>query len=224
MRPDSTLHVCAFALGCLAISVAQAGVGQTPAQLVVRVGNYAGVPSATLARAQETLSRIFRTAGVEVRMVDRTGPEGESEPATPPLSLNLSIVDGAMAAQVPCPRAVMGFVVPSSAFVCFDHVKAVVPEHLSLAVVLGHVMAHELGHLLLGEGHHSTQGLMTGTLGLLHLALACRGGLLFEKQDAERIRGRLQERTQANGQRAAVQGETAGSRYLRRPVTVTAPL
>ena len=43
--------------------------------------------------------------------------------------------------------------------------------------VLGHVIAHEIGHVLLGPGAHSTGGLMAASLDLPRLAL---GGLWFD--------------------------------------------
>ena len=51
------------------------------------------------------------------------------------------------------------------------------------AEVLGHAMAHELGHLLLGTGH-SSQGLMKGSWTSLDLQLASRGKLRFSPDQA----------------------------------------
>ena len=54
--------------------------------------------------------------------------------------------------------------------------------------VLGHVIAHEIGHVLLGLGAHSSAGLMAATLDLPRIAL---GGLWFDHGQAAIIRARL---------------------------------
>ena len=59
------------------------------------------------------------------------------------------------------------------------------------ADVLGHVMAHELGHLLLGASAHSPSGIMRLHWGETELQQAARGSLLFNEQQSHRIRERL---------------------------------
>jgi hypothetical protein len=54
--------------------------------------------------------------------------------------------------------------------------------------VLEHVMAHEIGHVLLGPNAHSTAGLMAASLDLPRIAL---GGLWFDRIQAAIIRARL---------------------------------
>jgi hypothetical protein len=53
--------------------------------------------------------------------------------------------------------------------------------HVGLARVLGHVMAHELGHLLLGSNAHSRQGIMCPRWHRDELHLASKGALLFSE-------------------------------------------
>ena len=43
------------------------------------------------------------------------------------------------------------------------------------AVLLGHMMAHELGHLLLGDGSHAASGIMTARFKARHLQSAGQG-------------------------------------------------
>ena len=50
------------------------------------------------------------------------------------------------------------------------------------------VVAHEIGHVLLGLGAHSTVGLMAASLDLPRIAL---GGLWFDRVQAALIRARL---------------------------------
>jgi hypothetical protein len=54
--------------------------------------------------------------------------------------------------------------------------------------VLGHVIAHEIGHVLLGPNAPSAAGLMAASLDLPRIAL---GGLWFDQGQAAIIRAKL---------------------------------
>jgi hypothetical protein len=56
--------------------------------------------------------------------------------------------------------------------------------------LLGCIVVHELGHLLLGKNSHSTGGLMRAKWEVLELREAARGNLLFTKSETERMRVR----------------------------------
>lgn len=60
--------------------------------------------------------------------------------------------------------------------------------------VLGLVMAHELGHLLLGTNSHAATGLMQPVWNAGDLAAARKGRLVFTEQQSERLRARLNTR------------------------------
>jgi len=57
-------------------------------------------------------------------------------------------------------------------------------------IVLGHAMAHEIGHLLLPYGHSPT-GLMRAEWEAKDLRLAANRQLNFTSEQAELMRGRL---------------------------------
>ena len=57
-----------------------------------------------------------------------------------------------------------------------------------LPVVLGHTMAHEVGHLLLGTAEHAAAGLMQARWSSGDLARAARGQLRFSEQESSRLR------------------------------------
>jgi hypothetical protein len=63
--------------------------------------------------------------------------------------------------------------------------------HVGLARVLGHVMAHEIGHLLLGSNAHSRQGIMCPQWHKGELRLASKGSLLFSQEQSRFMRERL---------------------------------
>jgi hypothetical protein len=56
--------------------------------------------------------------------------------------------------------------------------------------LLGCVIAHELGHLLLGTASHSASGLMSAVWQDPELRLAAHGKLLFTGDEGDRIRFR----------------------------------
>src|ERR1700730_17683969 len=64
------------------------------------------------------------------------------------------------------------------------------------AVLLGHVMAHELAHLLLGTNSHSASGIMRAHSHAQELASANRGELLFTPEQSRTMTERLQESKQ----------------------------
>src|SRR5262249_17234624 len=52
-------------------------------------------------------------------------------------------------------------------------------EKISVDQVLGHAMAHEIGHILLGSNSHSSSGLMKAKWGAEDMKRAAKGDLLF---------------------------------------------
>jgi hypothetical protein len=61
----------------------------------------------------------------------------------------------------------------------------------SLADTLANVMAHELGHLLLGSNSHSGMGIMRAHWQSEELRRLSRGGLWFTNEQADRMTGKL---------------------------------
>ncbi len=70
-------------------------------------------------------------------------------------------------------------------------VEAAAGSH-SEAMLLGYVIAHELGHLLLPPGYHSAYGIMQGRLNYEDLSQARRlGNLCFSEKEAARMQAAL---------------------------------
>jgi hypothetical protein len=61
-------------------------------------------------------------------------------------------------------------------------------------VILGHLAAHELGHLLLGAGSHSSTGIMHVPWHLKELDIIAQGLMVFRPQEAERMRTNIRLR------------------------------
>jgi hypothetical protein len=67
-------------------------------------------------------------------------------------------------------------------------------RHVSMSKILGHAIAHEVGHLLLNQQVHSPQGIMRGEWGLTDLRDINCGVLLFTAQQAEVLRSDVRRR------------------------------
>jgi hypothetical protein len=66
----------------------------------------------------------------------------------------------------------------------------------SVSQILGHIAAHELGHLLLRSSAHAASGLMRAQWHLDDLQRATSGRLLFSPTEAKRIRSEVLVRSQ----------------------------
>jgi hypothetical protein len=83
------------------------------------------------------------------------------------------------------------------AWVFYDQVKeAAVQTRLSLPQILGNVIAHELGHLLLGVHSHSGSGVMHARWSREELLAADLGELSFSNSERTRIRNSVIARRQ----------------------------
>ncbi len=185
-------------------------LAQTPAaaepdarpKMTVCVYNYAQVSSRLLVAAEEEVTRIFLEAGVEVdwvlwpvrgRAEDRqVAPQSDS----PRWSHVLNLTTRAKAGKLPSNLDPLGFAMPCAkqdpicrAYIFSDRIEDMAKEQsASEARILAHVMAHELGHLVLGPHCHSREGIMEGIWQSKAIARASHGILLFTAGQGEVIR------------------------------------
>lgn len=136
------------------------GVDRSMPRLVVTVFDYAGVGSRDIDAAERIVADTYRRAGVAIEWLDACGQD-----ALPGLHLNL--LPNAMANRASCPDSALGVAVPGTtvASVFYDRVnEAAMRYRVVPRALLAHTMAHEIGHLLLGPGAHSTSGIMQAAL------------------------------------------------------------
>jgi hypothetical protein len=188
--------------------------------------NYTEVSPEELAQAKEEAGRIVLETGVGIKWLD-CPLEGTNtlgtflNPQQTPDSLNLyvKILSRSMAERYNFTAAQFGFALPSpedhfgSAYVFYHRAKELAEfrfgdgretlgQVLSYrlpgrAMILGHLMAHEIGHLLLGRDSHCRKGIMSVPWGRLTVARAASGKLLFTPKEVNRIRANVQERKRA---------------------------
>ena len=72
-------------------------------------------------------------------------------------------------------------------------------SNVSVSATLGDVIAHELGHLLLGTNAHSVQGIMQAHWQTPQLRSISQGRLLFTPDQAGRIRNKIAAEKGAQG-------------------------
>ena len=84
------------------------------------------------------------------------------------------------------------------ASIFYDNVKdCAAQEHLDLGPLLGHAIAHELGHLLLGTHSHMGHSLMSASWTNKHLQTAERRALTFSSSETQRLQMAIMVRRQA---------------------------
>jgi hypothetical protein len=173
-------------------------------RLNVRVFNYAQVSPETWILAQEVATGILHRTGIETHWLKCSlSSEGRLTPADcdqpiAPSNLVLRLVPVSAATRAQFGDRTLGIAVqpekgtPGSASVFYGRVEQLARGGTaSVPVILGHAVAHEIGHLLLGSNSHSPLGLMRARWSRLDLQNACAGALVFGKHEAASIRDQV---------------------------------
>jgi hypothetical protein len=203
MRACTKSRAAIVAAACLSIA-GRTWAGESGETIAVEVHDYARVPPAILAAAAEEAARVLHKAGIEVRwtlgLTPRVGTPAGVEAAELPL-LTVEIFAPRHATPVRSP-SVLGFtVLPADgsqgvyAGVRYGAVERQLRETAaSLPQVLGYVIAHEVGHLLLGTNAHAAWGVMSAQLSGAYFDRAAQGTLLFAPDEAAQLRKAIRSR------------------------------
>jgi hypothetical protein len=185
----------------MALTGASMRAYQAPLRITVRVLNPARVPGRTAKAAEETAATIFKWAGVDIDWVDCEASEACRRDLGPlefwmhllavePAKLSGDALGFALLTHEPGNEG--GY-----AAVSWRTVRQLADSmEIDPVPALGAAMAHELGHLLLGSQSHSRDGVMAARLRVQQLAMAGRGELRFDGQQAEAIRREIRRRNQ----------------------------
>jgi len=176
-------------------------------RLQVFVYNYSQISNADLKVAQEVATGIYGNAGIGVEWLECYSTEGDLNynpncGRLSPTSLVVRILPRSKAEALKQPPSALGFAMLSNsgelahyASVFYHRVEELSGIWTSSRpVVLGHVIAHEMGHLLLGQGGHSRAGLMTANWDRAELERVNQRAFTFTSQQAKEIRARSFER------------------------------
>src|SRR4030095_8991182 len=127
---------------------------------IVRLDNVALVRADDLDFAESRAAEVFSRIGVRVTWIDEE--TAVREHLRPPFTIVL-INSGVQLQARPAVVDALGFADPgvSRAHVIYDRVEALTARsQRSAASLLGDVIAHELGHLMLPSPRHSARGIM----------------------------------------------------------------
>ncbi|MGE3509650.1 MAG: hypothetical protein AB7N65_12290 [Vicinamibacterales bacterium] len=140
-----------------------------PIALAIEVKDLARVPEGVMRDTKAEVERTFHAVGVRIVWAD---PGSALRDAPAPVKLFVVGSTRRLAQADDGPRAAMLGVAPESGQwvqVFYGRVvAAVAARQVSIGVVLAHVVAHELGHVLLPPDSHSAVGVMREAVGLSH--------------------------------------------------------
>jgi len=194
----STVGLVSGFVCVLLFSVAARGLPLTQVKIAIR--NDARIPESVLAQAAQEAFRIFRQAGVDtVWIVCRSSNAGTSTQPnclSPGDLTHLSLRIVPWSSQIGDSTFGVAFLSEEGVGVYSDVFYPLVEKlhsdcAASLSRVLGHVMAHEIGHLLLGLRSHSALGIMQPQWQGEALRRIGMGTLLFTAEQARSMQESL---------------------------------
>lgn len=189
----------------------RAGVERGNVRLTLRVYNYATADS-DLSYAEAEATVILNYAGLQPVWADCPVGDEDSkkylscEPNPGPTDFIITIVAKPVREQIKLDEDAAGQALKCSkseggcwAYVFYSAVREQAREgDIPEFRLLGHVLAHEIGHLLLGPNSHSATGIMMAGWSDEDLRTIARGCLFFTQQQARRMRDALLARGSAD--------------------------
>ena len=175
--------------------VQEATAASERVRIGIRLSQRSDTPHWVISQAQEIVSAVFSGAGVDVLWADdQTSPDE--------LMLTVMLAADAPAKSLTSMKVLAVAIAPDTgcgriAYAIWPRVQAFArAERVSEAAVLGRVLAHEVGHLLLGQQAHSDRGIMRASWNQRDFtAIADRAA--FTPEQAARIRQRISDESQS---------------------------
>lgn len=149
-----------------------AAAAAQPPDVVLHIDNRVNVRPQDLMRARAEVERIFLAAGVRTAWVERplsVAVSGLNAAGGSSLHLGALLIDNSGEPTRGATACALGLAMPATA-TAYVYVNRLVETSsirpVDMPVVLGRVLAHEFGHLLLPRGSHSRFGIMRADLDL----------------------------------------------------------
>ncbi len=171
------------------LGAAQLNEREASPRFKVCLYDYASLSAETLTKSEIEVNRIFYRSGVGLSWLQWVPSDAKlNQPATcgDNRGLVLKLIPDRMATHFHPLSKELGFAAGTQAWVFVDRVRTASESH-DFFIILGDVMAHELGHLLLGPGH-SPSGIMCASYRRDTLLNAEFGRLLFTSEQGRRLR------------------------------------
>jgi hypothetical protein len=181
----------------------------------ILVYDQANTKPGTLDGAKAVTAEIFRKAGVELEWIDCSkGSTAKNSVCSQPLAFNeivLLIIRRSKECSSGSGSSTGGHAVRTAPqrgsgmiSIFFEHTEQIAEHgipfyHVKIdkaqSIVLGHLIAHEIGHVLLPNGDHSDSGIMKEWLLQREWMLAVSGRLVFTREQSEMIRQGVRARS-----------------------------
>lgn len=211
------LAVILIGLGWIGITQqAKADSLKTHVFLTIHIYNYAEADLHTLNEAKQVTMEVFRKAGVDSYWInesnsDSSGDKSGGQLITDLTHVQVRILSPAMADRLDLANDEMGLAPGKGpgrtmVYICYERiidlarrqVAAKIHENISRNAtsgqILGEMIVHEIGHLLLNLPSHSQTGIMRGYWDLKDLQDAAYGALGFTQPQAKVIRTEVARR------------------------------
>ena len=184
---------------------AHAHIQSSVVNLTISVFNDAGVGQSVWLQAQSRATEIMRRSGISLIWLDCGSPvSGMPDPNCSALSYPTHLSVRVVPKMSPRKGSIFGQTFQDAAgqgnyaLVYYAGIKDFrAATTVSTGELLGCVIAHELGHLLLGTASHSPAGLMSGVWQDTELQRALRHTLIFSDDEGERMRFRFAAATRS---------------------------
>ena len=200
---------------CFITTVALTLYAQTTEPLLkleIQLYNYSGVPAATLERAERDAARIYSRMDIEISWLgcpvtaEQAAQFTACGQSASPTRLTLRLLSNVMADRLPLGSDIFGLALLPvdsgfgiTANVCAGRAREMSEaSNLPEGLLLGHLVAHEVGHLLLGSSRHSVKGLMHTPWQGKELQMMSQGTMWFTPGEAERIRAQVLARAKSS--------------------------
>ena len=183
------------------------GASSAKASMTVHVYNYADLSRSDLKLAESVASEIFLERGVQVAWYDcRAASRADDPRCSESLGFNtfdLRICTSCTSFLAVQGREVRGYATGQTATVSSLWAAQLEPTlYVPSAKILGRVIAHELGHLVLGPSHSPT-GIMKANWTAKDFDHVNIGMLMFSAEQGELIRSSLNFHGSANAETVA---------------------
>ena len=181
-----------------------------PLQLTIRIYDQVGISGRTLSRSIEIAQKIYSGIGIQTTWIEcseRIGQQRDSaclgRPSASPIRVRLH--HAADAAKLSAPAKAAGYAIPDGAngfgstiLLFYERISHLSRQtSVSEEILLGHMFAHEIGHLLLGRDSHAASGIMRAPWRRKELRAAATGSLSFGSNERRHLRASTKARHRA---------------------------
>jgi len=155
--------------------------------VAIQIHNLAGAPPPVVRDAAREVARVYAEMDVQVDWIDARADEHD------PAAVHVILIGDETGDLRRARHTVMGATVWTTAgtpvvYVFYRRVQAISAKYTAaISLVFACTLAHELGHVLMPDRAHSSQGLMRATWSREELQRADQGQLHFMPDEVARI-------------------------------------